>query len=153
MQVKTATTPAYTAIAAQAILDSLVNGTTMALLSDCTIGLLSNPGFNPTPTTATSLFLASEATFSGYARVPGTFGGVINLSPGLQGIIAQAQFEVATADPQVQNTIYGAFVINVDGVAVYEKFVTNLPNMALPGDLLLYVAAAPMTNVQPTGVV
>lgn len=93
-----------------------------ALFAAPSVGLWSDPAFNPTPLSVPTDFDLVECDFSGYARQGVSFSGVVNLQPSLPGIVGSVAFETADDDPFIGNTIYGYWIVAGGEIVAFERF-------------------------------
>jgi hypothetical protein len=124
-----------------------------ALWSTPKVRLFNSPTVNPQPTTPLATYTAAETAFSGYTSggIAPTFSGVVNLTPGSQGIVANVTYVATTATPFVPDTIYGWWADDGTNPVVAEKFAGG---RAIPisnvGDWLELQIAFPVNSVQAT---
>jgi len=92
-----------------------------------------------TPVAADMVGDYTEADFSGYTSggYAATWSAVLNNGTQMISLSASALPVVASADPQVENTLYGYWWSNANGLILAEKFPNGgTVSMGSPGDFL-----------------
>ena len=134
------------------MLGALTSAPAEPLTASSKIRLSQDSGFNPSPGDDPATYVAGEADFSGYTAggYSPTFTGVLQTNGNQVARGANVIPVVASADPQVGNTIYGYWWEDADGLIVAERFPVGVSfEMASPGDFLDLMALIPV-ELRPT---
>lgn len=121
------------------LLDTIKNVPGAALGVTSKIHLSQDPTFNPQSSDDPADYTAGEADFSGYTSggYAATWSAVLNNGTQMISLSASALPVVATASPQVENTIYGYWWENANGLILAERLPSGAQiAMATPGDYI-----------------
>ncbi len=113
--------------------------TAVALVASGKIRLSKLPGFNPQPGATVASLEANEADFTGYTGggYTCTLSAQVNVGVNIVGLTAAALPIAGTADPQVQNVIYGWWLDDGTNMVAAEAFPTGTTfAFNSPGDYL-----------------
>lgn len=133
------------------VLDALSAAPEVALIVTPKVRLSQSPTFNPVPTMTRAGLAADEADFSGYTAggYTPTLSANVVLQSGVVGKVANVLPVMATADPLVQNSVYGWWLDDGANVICAERFADGLiVQFAEVGDFLDLLIAVPMQLTQ-----
>jgi hypothetical protein len=108
-----------------------------ALVAAGKIRLSLDPSFNPTPQSTAATLSPNEATFTGYAAggIAMVLSGAVNVSPVIQGVLANALF-TATGSA-ISNNVYGYWIDDGTNLVIGERFsAAQIASFATAGDFL-----------------